>query len=128
MGLIPDGIAGERPGCADANKEVAPGLPHHEADKDEEQADGWQHGAAHPEIGVSEIPGKCKSIDVDHTSDDQYNEQVERAAELCNIGFEWINRRDHQEQYEHSQCYKGHHEHSPGPGHIAIRLVIDVPV
>ena len=128
MGLIPDGITGERPGCADANKEVALGLPHHEANKDKEQSECWQHGAAHPETGVPEIPGECKSIDVDHAGDDQYDEQVERAAELSNVSFEWINRWDHQEQYEHSQCYERHHEHSPSPGHIAIRLVIDVPV
>ena len=128
MGVVPDGIAGERPGCADADEEIALGLSHHEADKDEEQADGWQHSAAHPEIGVSKIPGECKSIEVDHKSDDQHDEQVECAAELGNVSFEWVNRWDHQEQHEHSQGNEGHQEHSPGPGHITIGLVINIPV
>ncbi len=38
MGLIPDLITGECPWRADANEEVAPGLPQHKADENEQQA------------------------------------------------------------------------------------------
>ena len=36
MCLVPDGITRKSPGCADPDKEIALGLPQHEADEDEE--------------------------------------------------------------------------------------------
>ena len=73
MSLVPDGIAGKRPGCADADEEVAPGLSHHEADKNEEQSDGRQHGSTHFEIVVSKTPGEGQPVEVDHEPHDQHN-------------------------------------------------------
>ena len=97
MSLVPNRIATQCPWGTDADEEVSLCLAEHEANEDEEQSHRGQHGCAHLEIGVSQVPGKRQAMHVQHERHDQDDEHIERIAELGDVRPERINGWKHEE-------------------------------
>src|SRR5215207_2841834 len=128
MCLVPDGITGESPGCANANEEVAFGFSHHKTNEDKEKSNGREHGTTHLEIVNSQAPGQGQTIEVDHKCNHQHNKRVKRLTELCDVCLKRVDRWHYEEQREHSQRDKRQQENTPEFGHVTIHLIIQVPV
>jgi hypothetical protein len=81
--------------------------------------------AAHAEVSVG---SRQSHMDVEHEGHHQCNEQVEHVTELGNVGLEWIDVWDDDEQQEQSQCHQRQQEHAHKFGCVAVHLVIGIPM
>ena len=98
MRFIPDPVAAQCPRCADADKEISFCLPHHDSGENKDQSHRRKHSCAHVELVVSQIPKHGQDVRINHEPNYQCNEGIEIFSELLDVGFEWVNLRNDQEQ------------------------------
>lgn len=128
MCLVPDRIAGKSPGSPNPDEPIAFCLSQHISSEDEQDTEKWQHGGAHLEVLVAEVPDEGQPVHVEHEGSNQRDEQVKRWTELCDVRLERVNVWDDEEEQEHPHSDERHQEHAPEFGHVTVHLVIHVPV
>ena len=133
VGVVPDAVAGERPGHPNADIEVLPHLAHDVAHQAEEQENAAHQRAADVEPLVAaatscHVASKIISLHISEQADDgDHDEQVGR-AERIDLELLGRQRGEEPEEDQHRRRHQRHQEQGPALVAVAVDLAVDVPV